>query len=66
MRLSLSPLGPRPDGSPSGYLALVEDVTERRKSDEALRAGEERFRGLAETTSDRVWEVDRRGALLWP
>lgn len=65
VRLSVSPLGPRPDGSPSGYLALVEDVTERRKRDEALRASEERFRGLVETTSDWVWEVDRRGAYTY-
>lgn len=65
IRLSVSPLGPRPDGSPSGYLALVEDVTGRRKADEALRASEERFRGLVETTSDWVWEVDRRGAYTY-
>ncbi len=65
IRLSVSPLGPGPNGSPSGYLALVEDVTQRRKADEALRASEERFRGLVETTSDWVWEVDRRGAYTY-
>ncbi len=65
VHLSVSPLGPNPDGSPGGYLALVQDVTERRKADEALRASEERFRGLVETTSDWVWEVDRRGAYTY-
>jgi PAS domain S-box-containing protein/putative nucleotidyltransferase with HDIG domain len=65
VHLSASPLGFNPDGSASGYLALVEDVTQKRKADEALRASEERFRGLVETTSDWVWEVDRRGAYTY-
>ncbi len=65
INLSLSPLGLHPGGLPGGYLALVEDVTERRKASEALRTSEERFRGLVETTSDWVWEVDRGGAYTY-
>ncbi|MBN2098909.1 MAG: PAS domain S-box protein [Dehalococcoidia bacterium] len=61
LRVSVTPLGIDKAGSPGGYLALVEDITERKKSEEALRASEERFRGLVETTSDWVWEVDRKG-----
>jgi PAS domain S-box-containing protein/putative nucleotidyltransferase with HDIG domain len=65
VHLTVSPLGPSREGSPSGYLVMVEDITERKKGEEALRASEERFRGLVETTSDWVWEVDRQGAYTY-
>jgi PAS domain S-box-containing protein/putative nucleotidyltransferase with HDIG domain len=65
LSLTVTPLGVNKAGSPSGYLALVEDITERKKSEEALRASEERFRGLVETTSDWVWEVDRKGVYTY-
>ena len=65
LSLSVTPLGANRAGSPSGYLALVEDITERKKAEEALRASEERFRGLVETTSDWVWEVDRNGVYTY-
>jgi PAS domain S-box-containing protein/putative nucleotidyltransferase with HDIG domain len=65
LSLTVTPLGVNEAGSPSGYLALVEDITERKKSEEALRTSEERFRGLVETTSDWVWEVDRKGVYTY-
>ena len=65
LRLTVTPLGTNSKGSPSGYLALVEDITERKKAEDALRASEERFRGLVETTSDWVWEVDRNGVYTY-
>ena len=65
LRLTVTPLGADKEGSPSGYLALVEDITERKKAEESLRASEERFRGLVETTSDWVWELDRKGVYTY-
>jgi PAS domain S-box-containing protein/putative nucleotidyltransferase with HDIG domain len=65
MHLTITPLGTNVKGVPSGYLALVEDITERKKAEEALRASEERFRGLVETTSDWVWEVDAKGVYTY-
>ncbi|MGZ6276690.1 MAG: PAS domain S-box protein, partial [Syntrophales bacterium] len=39
-------------------LALQREISERKKTEAALRASEERFRSLVETTSDWVWEVN--------
>lgn len=44
-----------------GLLATGQDVTHRRKANQALRESEARFRGLVESTSDWIWEVDQQG-----
>jgi len=43
----------------AGIVANFRDITERVKAEGLLRNSEERFRGLVETSSDWVWEVDR-------
>jgi PAS domain S-box-containing protein len=56
-----------------GYLAMIllmtysllSTVVEAGVMQDALRASEERFRSLIETTSDWVWEVDRSGAYTY-
>jgi PAS domain S-box-containing protein len=40
---------------------ILTDITARRKAEVALRESEERFRALAETSFDWVWEVDPEG-----
>jgi PAS domain S-box-containing protein/putative nucleotidyltransferase with HDIG domain len=65
LSLTVTPLGVEKTGFPAGYLALVEDITERKKAEDALRASEERFRGLVETTSDWVWEVNAEGVYTY-
>jgi len=65
VHLTVTPLSASKNGERGGYLALVEDITERKKAEEALRASEERFRGLVETTSDWVWEVDAKGVYTY-
>ena len=47
-----------------GVQAIVinfRDITERRRMEDAVRAGEERYRAIVETSFDWVWEVDEQG-----
>ncbi|MGA3207658.1 MAG: PAS domain S-box protein [Syntrophales bacterium] len=46
-------------------LALQREINERKKTEAALRASEERFRSLVETTSDWVWEVDENAVFTY-
>jgi PAS domain S-box-containing protein len=43
---------------PSGFRGIVRDVTERRKSENALREGEERYRQLVNHAPAGIYEVD--------
>ncbi len=45
------------EGEPAIQVAVV-DITDHKRAEEALRDGEERFRGFAETASDWFWEMD--------
>jgi two-component system cell cycle sensor histidine kinase/response regulator CckA len=49
------------DGSLLGLHALVVDVTERTRAEARLRASEERYRNLVETSHDLIWAVDAEG-----
>ncbi len=53
-----------PDGALQGHFKIGQDVTERRRTEEALRASEERFRGFAENSADVLWIADARGERL--
>jgi PAS domain S-box-containing protein len=41
------------------FQGACRNITDRKTAEELLRNSEERFRGLVETTSDWVWEIDR-------
>jgi diguanylate cyclase (GGDEF)-like protein/PAS domain S-box-containing protein len=48
------------EGSPTGLVALIQDITERRRSAEALRRSEERFALAVRGANDGIWDWDLR------
>ncbi len=46
------------EGRTTGLIMVVTDITVRQRMQDELRASEERFRALVETTSDCIWEYD--------
>jgi PAS domain S-box-containing protein len=52
--------GPLTDerGGYTGSLEMLVDISERRGREQALRASEERYRNIVETTSEGVWMID--------
>ncbi len=46
-------------------LAIVRDISDRKRAEEALRENEERFRSLINSTPDWVWEVDVHGVYTY-
>ncbi|MFA4825557.1 MAG: PAS domain S-box protein [Methanoregula sp.] len=49
------------NNKPQYFVTIIQDITERKVAEDALRESEHRFRNLVETTSDWVWEVDETG-----
>ena len=52
-------------GAPSGFLKIGHDVTQRRKTEEALRDSEARLQAVANVVRDLMWSNDARGATDW-
>lgn len=49
------------DGNVMGVLTIIEDISERREIEQALRASETRYRLLADNASDVIWTIDIQG-----
>jgi len=61
---TMSPLR-NADGEAYAVVAFIRDVTERRRAEEALAQSEQRFRHIAESMSDWIWEVDANGVYTY-
>ena len=52
------------NGKPSHMIALAEDITERLKMESALKLSEERFRIVAESSGDSIYDWDLVSGLI--
>ncbi|MDD2733354.1 MAG: PAS domain S-box protein [Desulfuromonadaceae bacterium] len=52
-------------GTVVAALGITRNVTELKHSVEALRASEERFKGIAESLADWIWEMDTAGRFMF-
>ncbi|WP_322893427.1 MULTISPECIES: PAS domain S-box protein [unclassified Yoonia] len=52
-------------GATTHFVAVQRDITDRRRTEEALRISETRFRLLAEATGNAAWEWDIIAGQLW-
>jgi PAS domain S-box-containing protein len=53
-------------GSPAGFRGVIRDVTERKASEDRLRASEERYRLVNKATAETMWDADLvAGTIQW-
>jgi PAS domain S-box-containing protein len=52
-------------GHPAGIIAIGRDISERKRAEEALRKSEEKFRSIAEQTSDLIAITDAAGIVTY-
>jgi two-component system, sensor histidine kinase and response regulator len=52
-----------PGGSPLYSVAHIEDITERKRTEEALRESEDRFRIMADSCPTMLWVTDAAGGI---
>jgi PAS domain S-box-containing protein len=51
-------------GQPVALIGVANDITETKKTEEALKQSEERFRSVAQSANDAIVTTDRKGNIL--
>ncbi|MDB6109438.1 MAG: hypothetical protein JWR69_1188 [Pedosphaera sp.] len=52
-------------GELAGFVAVIQDVTQRKQAEEAVRETEARFRALAENIPQHAWMTNPDGWIFW-
>ena len=50
-----------PNGRPTGYIGMDQDISARKEAEESLRKSEERFRQVSDSAGEWIWEMDAHG-----
>jgi PAS domain S-box-containing protein len=53
------------DGKPFQIIGIVDNITDRRRAEAALRESEELFRAVADNIPQLAWMTDAAGEMLW-
>jgi PAS domain S-box-containing protein len=51
-------------GQPTGFRGIVQDITERKRAEEALQESEKKYRSVIENIQDVFYRSDSRGCLI--
>jgi diguanylate cyclase (GGDEF)-like protein/PAS domain S-box-containing protein len=54
-----------PAGKPLYFIRMIEDISARKRAEEALQINVERFEIVARATNDAVWDWDIKSGNLW-
>lgn len=60
LRVSATPLR-NEDGGSTQIVHIAQDITERKRAETLLRASEEKYREMIETSNDWIWMLDKHG-----
>ena len=52
------------DGKPLGIVSIIDEITERKRLEQALKESEERYRTLVETASTAIIALDEKGKII--
>lgn len=55
----------REDGSVEQIISLVQDITERKNSEEIIRVSELRYRTIVENAREYIWQLDTKGNFVF-
>jgi PAS domain S-box-containing protein len=53
------------EGEHTGWVSVVQDITERKKAEDALRISEEKYKTLVESSSDSICVIDEAGVFVF-